>query len=154
MGSGSVSSGPVEYPAAFSQAVAISALGLEGWGAAGSLTSLNYPAEPDRYGLDNLFLTSFSCYGPEIDSCGPGNGIISTVPERYGLQRPYAALDGTSMASPAACAALAVILARSAEYRALSRDLTRAEQARALLRQNARDIGLAAAYQGRGLPQV
>lgn len=146
--------GPVEYPAAFPAAVAISALGLEGWGPAGSVTALNYPSEPDRYGLDNLFLASFSCFGPEIDSCAPGNGIISTVPARYGLQRPYAALDGTSMASPAACAALAAILAAAPDYRTLPRNLTRAERARALLRQHARDVGLAAVYQGRGLPQT
>lgn len=71
---------------------------------------------------------------PQLDCAAPGVGIIATVPERFGLSEPYGAMDGTSMASPAACGMLAVILARPSSYLALSRNLTRSAQARALLR--------------------
>jgi subtilisin len=99
-----------------------------------------------------MFLANFSCFGPEIDCCAPGVGIISTVPERFGLTMPYAAMDGTSMASPAACGALAAILAKSIDYPGLPRDVSRAERARALLKANCRDVAMEARYQGRGIP--
>ena len=47
--------------------IAVSALGLEGWGPDGSLTATRYPAQADRYGLGQLYLASFSCFGPQID---------------------------------------------------------------------------------------
>jgi subtilisin len=62
-------------------------------------------------------------------------------------------MDGTSMASPAACGVLAGILSASAEYRGLPRDITRAQQARTLLRSHSRSIGLAAELEGRGVPR-
>ena len=148
------SNGAVEYPAAFDEVIAVSALGLEGWGPDGSLTSTRYPTQADRYGLGQLYLANFSCFGPEIDCCAPGVGILATVPERFGLRAPIGAMDGTSMASPAACATLAAILSNDTDYRSLPRDLTRAERARSLLRQGCVDVGLAAHYQGRGMPRV
>ena len=63
-------------------------------------------------------------------------------------------MDGTSMASPAACGALAAILAADPDYLAMPRDTVRAERARQILRSGCRDIGLIAAYEGRGLPAV
>jgi subtilisin len=146
------SGGPVEFPAAFEESVAVSALGLSGWGPPGSLSSTRLPQQRDRFGAESLYLANFSCFGPEIDCAGPGVGIIASVPERFGLAAPYAAMDGTSMASPAACAMLAARLGASPEYLALPRDITRANQARALLRQACRDIGLGALYQGSGVP--
>ena len=148
------SGGPVEYPAAFPESVAVSALGLEGWGPPGSLASIRLPQEPDKFGNDNLYLANFSCFGPEIDCAAPGVGIIATVPERFGLVAPYLAMDGTSMASPAACGLLAAVLSASADYLGLPRDVTRSERARAILRQVGRDVGLAPQYQGRGVPSA
>jgi subtilisin family serine protease len=148
------SGGPVEYPAAFEETVGVSALGLEGWGAPGSLSATRYPEQADRYGADNLFLANFSCFGSEVDCGAPGVGIIATVPERHGLSAPYAAMDGTSMASPVACATLAAALSASPEYLGLPRDLTRSAQARAVLGVVARDIGLATDLQGKGVPQA
>ena len=148
------SASAVNFPAAFPESVAVSALGLEGWGPPGSLASIRLPQQADRFGNDNLYLANFSCFGPEIDCAAPGVGIISTVPERFGLVAPYASMDGTSMASPAACGLLAAVLSASPDYRNLPRDLTRSEKARALLRQVSRDIGLAARYQGRGVPSA
>lgn len=148
------SGGPVEFPAGFPESVAVSAIGLEGWGPAGSTASVRLPQEPEKFGNDNLYLANFSCFGPEIDCAAPGVGIIATVPERFGMTAPYQAMDGTSMASPAACGLLAAVLSVSSEYLDLPRDVTRSEKARSLLRQVGRDIGLASEFQGRGVPSA
>lgn len=143
------SAGAVSFPAAFNETVAISALGL-----AGSGPYDRFPESPDKFGDNNLYLASFSCFGPEILATAPGVGVISTVPERFGLMAPYAAMDGTSMASPLACGTLSAMLSSSAEYRQLPRDETRAAFARQILRNGCRDINLVAEFQGRGVPQV
>ena len=148
------SAGPVEFPAAFDETVAISALGRLGWGPPGSQASMVVPQEADRFGDDQLYLADFSCFGPEVTAGAPGVGIISTVPARHGLQAPYGAMNGTSMASPAACGALAVLLASDAAYQGLPRSQIRAERARTLLRTNCLDIGLDSDFQGHGVPQV
>jgi subtilisin len=145
--------GPVHYPAAFDESIAVSAIGLQGWGPPGSLASLRYPSDQSKYGRDQLYLANFSCFGPQVDCGAPGVGIIAPVPERFGLSAPYGVMDGTSMASPVACGALAAALGDSPEYLALPRDLTRSAQARAVLEANCKDIGLAPPYQGRGIPQ-
>ncbi len=147
------SDGPVEYPGAFPQVVGVSALGLEGWGPAGSLAASRLPEDADRFGSDHLYLGNFSCFGKEIACAGPGVGIISTVPAR-GLKAPYAAMDGTSMASPAVCGTLAAILSGSGEYKALPHDLTRAQMARQLLVASCRSIGLNATFQGVGVAKI
>jgi len=148
------SNGPVEYPAAFPECVAVSALGLLGWGPSGSIAASRVPQSADRFGNENLYLANFSCFGPEIDCAAPGVGIISTVPARFGLQAPYASMDGTSMASPVACGTLAALLGASSEYKAMPRNQSRAEKARSIMRDVCRDIGLKSVYQGRGVPKI
>ncbi len=146
--------GPVSYPASYDVAVAVSALGRSGWGPPEASANLNVPQLADRFGDDNLFLASFSCYGPEIDVAGPGVGILSSVPERHGLVAPRAEMSGTSMASPAVCGALAVLLAADREYKTLPRDATRASAARSILRKACREIGLEPDYEGYGVPKI
>ncbi len=148
------SAGPVEFPAAFPESVAVSALGLEGWGPNGTLASTRQPLEREKFGSGRLFLANFSCFGPEMDCCAPGVGIISTVPERHNLMMPYSSMDGTSMASPVACGVLAAILSATPNYQGLPRDVSRAERARALLKANCRDVEMEARFQGRGIPRV
>jgi len=63
-------------------------------------------------------------------------------------------MDGTSMASPAACAALAVILSKDATYKSMPRDSSRSRQAALLLAQHCKPFGLAQKYEGRGLPMA
>lgn len=148
------SNGPVEFPAAFAETVAVSAIGLLGWGPDGSIPSTRLPLQRERFGSDNLYHANFSCFGSEITCSAPGVGIISTVPISNGLSQPYASLGGTSMASPAACGALAVALSRSSIYQSLPRDLTRSQMALQILRQVSQSIGLAMEYEGRGMPDL
>lgn len=146
------SAGPVEFPAAFDEAVAISAAGKLGEPPAGTVSAAKTPNDPILFGADQLFLANFSCFGPEINAIAPGVGIIATVPERHGLPLPYAALDGTSMASPIATGTLARALAQDAAYLATGRDVTRAAMARFKLQDICRTIGLAPIFQGDGIP--
>lgn len=148
------SNGAVEYPAAFPETLAISAIGLEGWGPVGSLASQRLPWERKRFGSHGYYHASFSCYGAEIDGAAPGVGIISTVPGGVGRSAPYAAADGTSMACPIACGALAALLAKDNVYRGMPRDRARMEHAKSLFDVSCQHIGLPSAYEGRGVPKA
>jgi len=148
------SAGPVSYPAAFPETVAVAALGSEGREPAGTPSAGRLPAEPGLFGANGLYLANFSCFGPEITCAAPGVGIVSTVPATEGDDAPYAAFDGTSMASPLACGALAAILSVSSAYKALPRDATRAAFARRLLRERCTSIGLLPIHEGQGVPLV
>ena len=148
------SNGSVEFPAAFDEAVAVSAVGLLGWGPEGSIPSTRLPLERERFANNNLYHANFSCFGPEINCAAPGVGMLSTVPVSNGIATPYASLGGTSMASPAACGALAVALSRSDIYRFLPRDSNRSQMALQTLIQISQSIGMAEQYEGRGMPKL
>lgn len=146
---------PVSFPSQFPECVSVSALGLLGWGPAGSLASLRIPTgQTARFGNGNLYLANFSNFGGGLDCCGPGVGIVATVPERFGLTSPYAVMDGTSMASPVVTGVLAAILSGSTDYKNLQRDQTRAEKARDMLKASLGPSGLAAMFQGGGMASV
>jgi len=146
------SGGDVEFPAAFPEAVAISAAGRLGEAPMGSVSASKAPGDPDLYGFNLLYLADFSCFGPEIEAIAPGVGICAPVPERHGLSLPYAAFDGTSMASPIAIGTLARALAKDAAYLASGRDINRMSLARAKLQEICRTIGLDPINQGEGMP--
>lgn len=146
--------GPVEYPGAYPECAAVSAIGQMGWAPPGTFSAGNRPRDPALLGQDNLFLATFSSFGPNLACAGPGVGIVSTVPDRNGFSGAYMEMDGTSMASPAVCGTLAVILANDPHYKTLPRDISRSNAARSLLAQHCRDFGLAIQYEGRGLPHV
>ncbi len=134
---------PVSFPASYTLSMAVSAMGRKGTFPAGT-TQGGDVASP--YGKDRKnFLAAFTNIGPELDLTGPGVGIISTWPGGY------AALDGTSMACPAAVGAAAAILTAHTELLGLPRDSSRSEAlARAVLAR-AKPLGFGSLYEGQGL---
>ncbi len=146
--------GPIDFPGAYPECAAVSAIGQLGWAPAGTFSANNRPQEADKMGQRNLFLASFSCFGPTLACAAPGVGIVSTVPDKNGFTGAYMEMDGTSMASPAACGALAVILSQDAAYKAMPRDVSRSKRASLALAQHSKAFGLPVKFEGRGLPEV
>jgi subtilisin len=146
--------GSIEFPAAYQECAAVSAIGKLGWAPAGTFSASNNPQQPYLHGTDNLFLAAFSSYGATLACTAAGVGIVSTVPEKADFRDAYMEMDGTSMAAPAACGTLAVILSQDARYRGLPRDISRTNAARHLLASHCKSIGLAQQYEGRGVPTV
>ena len=144
--------GAVQYPAAFPEAIGVAALGLAGWGPPGSLSASRLPLDAALFGRRNLFSASFSSHGPGVDCSAPGVGILATVPDRHGAASLFGAMDGTSMASPVVCGALAALLSRDTRYEALPRNSKRTEAARQMLMGALRSVGLPARHEGRGVP--
>jgi subtilisin family serine protease len=100
--------GPVSYPAAHPNCVAVTALGKLG----------AYPARPEfrKYesateisGADpSIYLAAFSNFGPQVQFAAPGHAIISTFPDNQ-----WWFDSGTSMAAPYVAGILARVLSNT-----------------------------------------
>jgi subtilisin family serine protease len=133
----------VSFPASDSMALAVSAMGRMGTFPS-SATEAGEVALPKGADPKN-FIAAFSNVGPEIDLTGPGLGIVSTVPEGYGV------MSGTSMACPAAAGAAARLLAARAEILGMPRGQARSDAVVALVLQAAKSVGFGASFEGSGL---
>lgn len=146
--------GRVNFPGAFPEAIAVTALGLAGWGPSGSLTAARLPEGREMHGDNDLFAANFTSKGAEVDATAPGVGIVAAVPSHRGQTPLHGAMDGTSMASPVVCGCLAILLSLDGTYLAMPRQQTRTDAARRLLRSALCDVGLPTTVQGGGMPWI
>jgi subtilisin family serine protease len=137
---------PVSYPAAHKGATAVSAMGRIGTYPPGSLAEgdvLFPPAgtDPDEY------VAGFSNVGPEIAATGLGVGVLSTFPNDS-----FAALSGTSMATPVVCGTVACLLSRDPDVFGMARNADRSAAIESLLKANCSPRGFGLTFEGAGLP--
>ncbi len=143
------SGGPVQYPAASPNVLAVSAIGKLDEFPSDSYHAQTLTANVDANGY---YSASFSCFGPQVGVCGPGVAITSTVPPNN-----YAAWDGTSMAAPHITGLAALVLAHHPEFQSVYRARTaeRVERLFQHIRASARRVSQADATRvGLGLPDA
>ncbi len=118
------SSGPVQYPAAYEEVLTVAAIGQRGQFPPGSYHSAQI-LDQGKVSAEGFFSAKFTCHGPEVDVCGPGVAIVSSVPPDN-----YAAWDGTSMATPHVTGLAALVLAHHPDFqtRYRKRDAARVER--------------------------
>lgn len=139
------SGGPVMYPAAYPEVMAVAAIGQTG---TYPRDSFHVRHETDLIGTDGKsFSAVFTCHGPEIDVCGPGVAIISTLPGPG-----FGSFDGTSMASPHVAGVAAILLAQSPDIQAMARNHVRSQALFDKVLNTCHPLGLPQERQGRGLP--
>ena len=137
---------PVMFPAAYPEVIAVAAIGKTGSFPATSPEAAHVGAH--RAG--DFFSAAFTCFGPDIDVAGPGVAVISAVPSA--TNKDYAAMSGTSMASPYVAGFVARLLATRPDLQALPRGQGRVQAVKSALLARCTDIGLPQPYQGHGLP--
>jgi hypothetical protein len=117
------SAGAVQFPASTPHALAVAAIGK--WGEFPDDSFHARQALDGFQGRDGYFPAKFSCFGPEVDVCAPGVGIVSSLPADG-----FGAWDGTSMAAPHVTGLAALVLAHHPDFRGQyrNRDAQRVER--------------------------
>jgi subtilisin family serine protease len=100
--------GPVSFPASLPSVLSVAAIGKLGTFPPESYHITQFIGEP---GPEGLFPARFSAYGPQIDVCAPGVGVVSTLPPNN-----FAALDGTAVAAGHVAALSALVLAHHPDF--------------------------------------
>jgi subtilisin len=137
---------PVDYPAAYPDATAVSAMGREGTFPSDAIEEAEIIRPPE--GDDKLeFMAGFSNIGTEIKVIAPGVGILSTKPK--GLYRQS---SGTSMAAPVITGAAACLLSQRPDIYNMPRNRARSEAIEKLLFENCISRGFKKNYEGHGMP--
>ena len=145
------SSGPVQFPASTPHCLAVAALGK--WG---EFPEDSYHSQQALDGFQSragYFPAKFSCFGPEIDVCAPGVGIVSSLPADG-----FGAWDGTSMATPHVTGLAALVLAHHPDFSKgnfQNRDARRVERLFQILKETATPLQFGDPNRtGAGLPNA
>jgi subtilisin family serine protease len=142
------SGGPVQFPASTPHTLAVAAIGK--WG---EFPDDSYHAQQALDGVTSgsgYFPANFSCFGPEVDVCGPGVAIVSSLPPDG-----FGAWDGTSMATPHITGLAALVLAHHPDFKGSfrNRDARRVERLFQIIKETAAPISVTTPdRQGAGLP--
>jgi len=145
--------GEVEYPAAYPEVIAVSAVGKVGTGSPFGRDGGYLASEDDV--MKGLYIATFSAQGVEVSCAAPGVEIVSTVPSpELPSSCALAAMSGTSMSAPMACAALAIHLASDPTYLGMEPTSERVDYAVQVLQRECREIGFGATREGWGLLTV
>jgi subtilisin len=138
---------PIDYPARYKRAVAVSAIGLVGsWPAGAALDWTLSPFRGQEFGGQRSFAASFANHGAKVALTAPGVAMVSTIfGSRWGV------MSGTSMATPVATGVIARRLQATPEVLNLPRDAERSARIVKMALAAAQDIGLPAGRQGKGL---
>jgi subtilisin family serine protease len=145
------SSGPVQFPASTPHCLAVAALGK--WGEFPDDSYHSQQALDGFQSRDGYFPAKFSCFGPEIDVCAPGVGIVSSLPADG-----FGAWDGTSMATPHVTGLAALVLAHHPDFTKgnfQNRDARRVERLFQILKETATPLQFGDSNRtGAGLPNA